>query len=368
MPSVQLDMQFHIVGKTVDDKQNFKTIAEMKAYPEVQLSKTAMATNDEDGKLYIYNINNEVNENTGKWRSVDDLINSGAISIYDDYSKFPTITKDVIVYAKSDYEDVDNSVTYKSGLYFGELDTLKYIAISSGDNKVADWVCNVSTGALSEGTDLNGLTSMEILKKITRKYVNPSATITWSQVNTIIEEGTDFNLDITVNGFVKGDFEPSKISLYRDGALVEELNVADLTTTLSFATINNVNSNSIFEVKITDTNNVEGLLEKKEYIFVNASYVGSVDTIPTTDTEITSLTKLLRTKANLTQSFTTTGIQVVVFAYDSAFGDLKSIINQNNYEVLNNFTKTNITINGTVYNVYYLENVNLNSFKYSFVY
>ena len=59
---------------------------------------------------------------------------------------------------------------------------------------------------------------------------------------------------------------------------------------------------------------------------------------------------------------------MVVFAYDSAFGDLKSIINQNNYEVLNNFTKTNITINGTVYNVYYLENVNLNNFKYSFVY
>lgn len=91
MASVQLDMQFHIVGKTVDDKQNFKTIAQMKAYPELQLSKTAMATNDEDGKLYVYNVNNEVNENTGKWRAIDGI---EPVPVYEDNTAYFFISSD----------------------------------------------------------------------------------------------------------------------------------------------------------------------------------------------------------------------------------------------------------------------------------
>ena len=365
MASVQLDMQFHIVGKTVDDKQNFKTIAEMKAYPELQLSKTAMATNDEDGKLYVYNVNNEVNENTGKWKSVDDLINSGSIPIYDDYSKFPTITKDVIVYAKSNYEDVDNGRTYKSGFYFGELDTLKYIAISRGDSSVADWTSNIEVGGLDSNTDLNGLTSMEILKKITRKYVNCNATVTWSQVNTIIEKNTSFNLDISVSGFVNGDNECSKVVLYKDGTIVEQLDITDLSTTLSFTTVNNVDTNSKFEVKILDSGNVESVVSSKEYIFVEPTYVGVLDGEPVSDTDVTSLNKLLRTKATLTQKYTTTGLQTIVFA---SIWQLTSIINQNNYEVISNFTNKVININGTDYYVYSLSDVNLNNFAYTFKY
>lgn len=67
---IQADMPFHLVGRTIDAKQNFKTKAEMKACPEDDLSDTAMCTCDEDGILYVYNKNNEVNPETGKWEPV----------------------------------------------------------------------------------------------------------------------------------------------------------------------------------------------------------------------------------------------------------------------------------------------------------
>ena len=71
MASIQADMPFHLIGGSLDDKQNFKTLEEMKNCPEDSLGKTAMCTNDEDGKMYVFNINNEVSEETGKWKVVE---------------------------------------------------------------------------------------------------------------------------------------------------------------------------------------------------------------------------------------------------------------------------------------------------------
>ena len=50
----------------------------------------------------------------------------------------------------------------------------------------------------------------------------------------------------------------------------------------------------------------------------------------------------------------------------SILGNLSSIINQNNYEVVSSFKKTTLNINTIKYNVYYLENVNVSNFKYTF--
>lgn len=58
-------------GGTLDDKQNFETfetLEEMKNFNTAELGKTAICTNNEDGNLYVFNVNNYENETTGKWR------------------------------------------------------------------------------------------------------------------------------------------------------------------------------------------------------------------------------------------------------------------------------------------------------------
>ena len=54
--------------KPLDSRSIFKTIADMKAYSENYLPPLAICQNEEDGKTYTYNVNNEVDETLGKWR------------------------------------------------------------------------------------------------------------------------------------------------------------------------------------------------------------------------------------------------------------------------------------------------------------
>ena len=57
--------------KPLDSRSIFKTIADMKAYSENYLPPLAMCQNEEDGKTYTYNVNNESTELTGKWRVLE---------------------------------------------------------------------------------------------------------------------------------------------------------------------------------------------------------------------------------------------------------------------------------------------------------
>ncbi len=67
--SISVDLPFLISNKTpLDVKQNFVTKLEMKEFNTMLLSDTALCTCDEDGRLYIYNVNNTEDSETGKWR------------------------------------------------------------------------------------------------------------------------------------------------------------------------------------------------------------------------------------------------------------------------------------------------------------
>ena len=68
---IQSDMGFLTKSPSpLDGKQEFATILEMKNFDTSWLGNTAMATCDEDGKLYVYNVNNTENDTTGKWEEV----------------------------------------------------------------------------------------------------------------------------------------------------------------------------------------------------------------------------------------------------------------------------------------------------------
>lgn len=52
------------------ERDSFKTIQEMKNFSENYLPNVFPATCEEDGRLYIYNIKNDLTEETGRWRPV----------------------------------------------------------------------------------------------------------------------------------------------------------------------------------------------------------------------------------------------------------------------------------------------------------
>lgn len=78
-------------------KQNFKrdsyaTLAEMKAVAESKIPNIFTATCAETGKLYIFNINNEVDETLGKWREAGGSSDFEEETDTIDFSTWPEFT------------------------------------------------------------------------------------------------------------------------------------------------------------------------------------------------------------------------------------------------------------------------------------
>ena len=250
-------------------------------------------------------------------------------------------------------------------LYDGSL-------ISRGDPDAGDagaegdWITNTKIGNLAAGTDVTGLTAIQIWKIATVAYENPTATVSYSQTNTLIENGQTFNLDITVSNVKKGTGEVSKIDLYKNGSLVESLPYIAGTTSYSFTQIADVSTDTSIEVRVYDDADKYSKYTKS-YDFVNPYYHGCLDNIPV---DATGMTKLVEAKGNKTITNTTSPDgQYITFMYDAAYGNLSSILDPSGFECITGFTKIQLTIGGVQYNCYYstLKQV-ITNFKYTYKY
>ena len=227
-----------------------------------------------------------------------------------------------------------------------------------------DWITNTKIGNLEAGTDVTGLTAIQIWKIASVAYENPTASVAYSQTNTIIENGQTFNLDITVSNVKKGTGEVSKIDLYKGGALVESLPYVADTSSYSFTQIPDVSTDTSIEVRVYDDADKYSKYTKS-YDFVNPYYYGCLDDIPTDET---GMTKLVEAKGNKTITNTTSPDgQYITFMYDAAYGNLSSILDPSGFECITGFTKIQLTIGEAQYNCYYstLKQV-ITNFKYTY--
>ena len=238
------------------------------------------------------------------------------------------------------------------------------ISGGSGDGgATADWITNTALGNLAAGTDTTGKTALELIKMATVSYVKPKATVSYSVSSTILETGTTQSVVVTVSGITKGTNSVSKIQLYNSSTLLQTLTYSTSTTSYSFTAVY-ISSNTTFNIRIVDTDNQYGSYSRT-YTFANATYYGTTDAPPT---DITGLTKVLRTKATFENKFTCDN-KHVVFLSPVAFGNLKSILDGNGFENITDFTKTTITIGSVSYNAYYTTGKKtLSSFTYKFIY
>ena len=215
---------------------------------------------------------------------------------------------------------------------------------------VADFVSNTVVGAIQKNTDLSGKTSMEILKMALVSYVNPSATVTYSQTNTVLKKGQSFDLTITVSGIIKGTNDVAELILIKDGTVLETIPYVTGTNSYEFSPITGINADCSFQIKVGDTEGKQ-YSTTKSYSFVDPYYIGATDNIPTADTVVT-LTELIEAKSNKTKKVTAAD-QYVVYAYPASYGNLTSIIDGNGFENLTDYTKISLTINDVAYNCYH---------------
>ena len=244
------------------------------------------------------------------------------------------------------------------------------VDITVGDSSTTeDVTANTTVGGISSGdTVLEGTTLTDVLKKLLIIEIAP--TVSFSSTNSgVREEGTSVTPTMTFTISNAGTGTPVSISFYSGSTLLDTQDYVSGTNTYTYTMETAISTDTtvkgVLSYKKSDDSNAT--IEKTaSYTFVMASYYGAVSTAPTTQADIIALTKAVKN----TKAYTTTYVlsnQKSCYCYPASFGNLTSIKDANNFEYIQSYTKTNVSVDGVSYNVYTLTDpVTIASFKQIF--
>lgn len=293
-----------------------------------------------------------------------------------EYEQNKTYKKDTLVYLGSKLVRVvtdftsDNTETTIEDSYQKDIDDNKLILITSestgsGSELTEDVTSNVVVGNIKSGDKLTtGTTFTEFVKKLLVKEVLPVGNLTAYKSGLNLKGSTvttpQIKIDITL-----GSGAVQKVEFYRDGTLEQTENYVSGINSYQYNTTD-VTIDTTIQAKLyytqKDGTTTGVLTYTKSYKFMNNSYFGVCDNIPTAADILTLTTNLKDIKG-----FTGTAnpvYQHVVYAYPASLGNLTTIKDQNNFEYINSYTKTTLTVNSESYNVYYLtDKVTATGFK-----
>lgn len=221
--------------------------------------------------------------------------------------------------------------------------------ITETDIFVTDMTVINGIGGIESGSDLNGMTTLEILNRLIFPYVAPSITISSTPNGGLYEKGnvqTITNVRVTVT---KKSERIIKIEIF-DGET--SLGILEGTNIENGGTFNfevNVSVNSInkqLSAVITDNSNKSYSSKTNSFNFVYPYYVGVCDVnSEITESLIKGLTKKIETKGSKTIKYTTDN-QRMIFAYPTSYGVISKILDANSFDVTNTFSHSTLNIIG----------------------
>ncbi len=269
-------------------------------------------------------------------------------------------------YATETY--VNNKIS-EAQLGGGGVDLSNYATLEQVDEKVSqsntletDMTVINSIGGISAGSNLNGMTTLEILNKLIFPYVAPTYSAVGTPNGGIYEKGDNqviTNVKVTVT---KKSEKITKIEVFDGSTSLGYLEGVDIENggTFNFNVNVEVNStNKQLIATITDASNNSYTAKTGSFNFIYPYYVGVCEVNDEiTETLIKGLTKQIEAKGSKTISYTTNN-QKMVFAYPSSYGNINKILDPNSFDVTNTFNKTVISIiglDGTAQNYYVYTN------------
>lgn len=228
----------------------------------------------------------------------------------------------------------------------------------------------VAIGGINKGKKYENANVVDIINDLLHPYVAPTnVRLTLAGVNGgVFEMGSTQNVTGATVSWTAGSQKVTKAEVLSGGSPVGTADVSSGTTTTVTMSAN-VTANTTYTCRVTDaTKATSG--GSVSFTFVYPMYYGVSATPTITEDVIEGLTKQVTTKAQKTFSFTTDGAQTVVFAYPASYGNLTSIVDPNNFECIDTFTKTQVQVTGLDntaqnYNVYAVT-TNVQAFAYTF--
>lgn len=377
--SINISQAFKRTSANPVDESLTLTKAQMRAVNDNLMPSKYFTIGQDDGYIYLYDKANTVDPTTGKFRKFEGGGGTGGaseLSELEDVLLTSLANGQTLIWDETEGKWVNGTVTAVT-----ELENLTDVNITdptdgqvlSYDATNKEWInksgggggsaelesavtANITVGAIQSGATLaKGTTFTEFAQKLLISEIAPTTTFSASG-SGVKETGTSVTPTLTLTITDKGTGTPTSIKFYSGSTLLDTKAYVDGTSVYTY----------IMSSAITTTTTVKGVLEYEKsdstsasvektatYTFVMASYYGAVTTAPTDKAGIIALTKNVKNTKAQTATFTLSN-QRSCYAYPASFGNLTSIVDANNFQYINSYTKTTVTVDGTNYNVYTL--------------
>ena len=277
----------------------------------------------------------------------------------------------------------------------GEIDTLQgdVAAINNADtgilaqaktyvNEEDKFVTDILTvdkfGGIAAGSDLNGMTTHEILNQLLYPYI--AFTINSSSRNAAaatLENGASQTLNSATINVTKKSKPITSIKLLNGSTVLGEKTGDEVAAggTITFSNLGitvTKSNNPNLKFTVTDgTTSTDKTVGASTFIY--PYYTGECAADATIDeTLIEGLTKKVENKGNKTVTHTCENGRMII-AYPRAHGVLKSILDPNNFETIGDYTRSEVSITGLdgtaqTYYVYASGAATVNGFKVQYKY
>lgn len=217
------------------------------------------------------------------------------------------------------------------------------------------------------GEAVSGLTTVEealdLLFDFT--YLSPQVSLSASGQSTIREVGDTVTSSTLTATTTKRSDDIAMVVFYLDGALINTVAVPDADGgTETYAWTGSFSDDAVFRVDVTDDGTSGGpttVSASKTFNFVYPYYYG-IGTAGLSAASVAALTKdIVVESTNKSVSYGATSSEVYYFAYPASYGTLSSILDENGFETIADWTLTvdNITgLDATAqsYNIYEFNN------------
>ena len=238
-----------------------------------------------------------------------------------------------------------------------------------------DTPTTIAVGGIAKGTSLKDKKLEDIINSLFFPYVAPQVSSFSLRPSNggVFEVGTTVSLTGATIGVTLGSENLTKVRVL-DGAqeLASKTEGLGSSNALEFAL--DIKTTKTLKAEATDGRQTP-TRNSSTFTFVSPYYFGSVDAGATLDeTTIKALTKKVEIKGSKTLAFTHAN-KFSVLAYPASYGNIKKVMDQNNFDVTASFVKqANVEITGldgvkVAYIVYKAAEANtLDGFKFTFSY
>ena len=205
----------------------------------------------------------------------------------------------------------------------------------------------VKVGGIEAGSTFDNVDHNTLFTQLLYPYIDPTiSNIVITPNTTILENGNRFNLtrlQFNIKTPSLSDTESIHYDFKMNGAKFHSLDTNNRT--IDTAVNTSINANTSITVTVVDNiNNKQKDFTLINYKFIYPMYYGVLEESDSlTQVLLKSKTKLLQDKGNKNIKFTSNN-QKIMFAYPKSYGNLTSIYDANNFNIINTFTVQELNI------------------------